>query len=240
MLSDILPTGFECGVLNGCVKPGDTVAIVGAGPIGLAALLTARFFSPAEILMVDTDDNRLEVAKTLGATQLVNNGSGDAVDKIMALTANRGVDVAIEAVGVPATFDVCQSIVTAGGHIANIGVHGKPVQLNLDQALVAQQHHADDPSRRYRDDSDDDEDGGRRQGSAETAHHPSIPAEGLVEGLRHLRPRHAGPGPQGDDPERLIEGGRHVRETTTSPVGLPGHDRSRRHRIIQQPAAMSA
>jgi alcohol dehydrogenase len=133
MLSDILPTGFECGVLNGCVKPGDTVAIVGAGPIGLAALLTARFFSPAEILMVDTDDNRLEVAKTLGATQVINNGNGDAVEKIMALTASRGVDVAIEAVGVPATFDVCQSIVTAGGHIANIGVHGKPVQLNLDK-----------------------------------------------------------------------------------------------------------
>ena len=133
MLSDILPTGFECGVLNGSVKPGDTVAIIGAGPIGLAALLTAQFYSPAEILMVDTDDNRLQVAKTLGATQVVNNGNGNAVEKIMALTANRGVDVAIEAVGVPATFDICQSIVTAGGHVANIGVHGKPVQLNLDK-----------------------------------------------------------------------------------------------------------
>jgi alcohol dehydrogenase len=133
MLSDILPTAFECGVLNGQVKPGDTVAIVGGGPIGLAALLTARFYSPAEIIVVDTDDNRLEVAKSLGATQTINNGDGRAVDKVMALTASRGVDVAIEAVGVPATFDVCQSIVTAGGHIANIGVHGKPVQLNLDK-----------------------------------------------------------------------------------------------------------
>ena len=133
MLSDILPTGFECGVLNGQVKPGDTVAIVGAGPIGLAALLTAKFYSPSEIVMVDTDDNRLEVAKTLGATQVVNNENGNAVEKVMALTANRGVDVAIEAVGVPATFDICQSIVAAGGHIANIGVHGKPVQLNLDK-----------------------------------------------------------------------------------------------------------
>jgi alcohol dehydrogenase len=133
MLSDILPTAFECGVLNGQVKPGDTVAIVGAGPIGLSALLTARFYSPAEIIMVDTDDNRLAVAKTLGATHVVNNGDGGAVEKIMTLTSGRGVDVAIEAIGIPASFDVCQNVVTAGGHIANIGVHGKPVQLNLDK-----------------------------------------------------------------------------------------------------------
>jgi alcohol dehydrogenase len=133
MLSDILPTGFECGVLNGCVKPGDTVAIIGSGPIGLAALLTARFYSPAEIIMVDTDDNRLEVAKKFGATQVINNADGGAAKKVMALTKERGVDVAIEAIGVPATFDICQSIVTAGGHIANIGVHGKPVTLNLDK-----------------------------------------------------------------------------------------------------------
>jgi len=133
MLSDILPTGFECGVVNGHVQPGDTVAIVGAGPIGLAALLTARLYSPAEIIMVDPDDNRLDVSKTMGATQTVHNRDGKAVEKIMALTASRGVDVAIEAVGLPATFDICQSIVTAGGHIANIGVHGKPVELNLDR-----------------------------------------------------------------------------------------------------------
>jgi alcohol dehydrogenase len=133
MLSDILPTGFECGVLNGQVKPGDTVAIVGAGPIGLATLLTAQFYSPAEVIMIDNDDNRLEVAKKFGATQVIHNDLGNAVDKIMALTANRGVDVAIEAVGIPATFDICQAIVAAGGHIANVGVHGKPVQLNLDK-----------------------------------------------------------------------------------------------------------
>jgi len=133
MLSDILPTGFECGVLNGQIKPGDTVAIVGAGPIGLAALLTAQFYSPAEVIMVDIDDNRLEVSKTLGATQVINNEDGQAAKKVMALTAGRGVDVAIEAIGIPASFDVCQAIVTAGGHIANIGVHGKPVQLNLDK-----------------------------------------------------------------------------------------------------------
>jgi alcohol dehydrogenase len=133
MLSDILPTGFECGVLNGQVKPGDTVAIVGAGPIGLAALLTARFYSPARIIMVDTDANRLEVAQKLGATEVINNAGGNAAERVMALTADRGVDAAMEAVGIPATFDLCQSIVAAGGRIANIGVHGKPVQLNLDK-----------------------------------------------------------------------------------------------------------
>lgn len=133
MLSDILPTGFECGVLNGQVKPGDTVAIIGAGPIGLATLLTAQFYSPAEIIMVDTDDNRLGVAKKFGATQVIQNGLGNAAEKVMSLTGNRGVDVAIEAVGIPASFDLCQAVVTAGGHIANVGVHGKPVTLNLDK-----------------------------------------------------------------------------------------------------------
>jgi alcohol dehydrogenase len=133
MLSDILPTGFECGVLNGQIKPGDTVAIIGAGPIGLATLLTAQFYSPSEVIMVDNDSNRLEVAKKFGATQVIHNDLGNAAEKIMALTNNRGVDVAIEAVGIPASFDICQEIVTAGGHIANVGVHGKPVQLNLDK-----------------------------------------------------------------------------------------------------------
>lgn len=130
MLSDILPTGFECGVLNGQIKPGDTVAIVGAGPIGLAALLTAQFYSPAEIIMVDLDENRLKVAKTLGATKLVTNNAGE---KIMKLTNGKGVDVAIEAVGTSTTFDICQSIIAAGGHIANIGVHGKSVELHLEK-----------------------------------------------------------------------------------------------------------
>ena len=133
MLSDILPTGFECGVLSGAVKPGDSLAIVGGGPIGLATLLTARFYSPAEVIVIDVDDNRLEMAKMFGATWIVNNSDGQAVERVMALTGNRGVDVAIEAIGQAATFDICQAIVTAGGHIANIGVHGKPVQLNLDK-----------------------------------------------------------------------------------------------------------
>jgi alcohol dehydrogenase len=133
MLSDILPTAFECGVLNGKVQPGDTVAIVGAGPIGLAALLTAQFFSPAAILMIDLDANRLRVAEQFGATTLINSSDGTAVDRVMALTNGAGVDVAIEAVGVPATFDICQSILAAGGRLANIGVHGKPVQLHLEK-----------------------------------------------------------------------------------------------------------
>ncbi len=132
MLSDILPTGFECGVLNGCVKPGDIVAIIGAGPIGLAALLTARFYSPADIIMIDRDDHRLDVAKKLGATKLINNSDGKALLKIMAMTFGRGVDVAIEAVGMPATFEICQAIIAPGGHIANVGVHGESVPLHLE------------------------------------------------------------------------------------------------------------
>jgi alcohol dehydrogenase len=130
MLSDILPTGYECGVLNGQVKPGDTVAIVGAGPVGLSALLTANFYSPAEVIMVDPDENRLEVARTLGATKTVSTG---AVEEIMRLTGGKGVDVAIEAVGVPETFSICQSIVAAGGRIANVGVHGKSVELHMEK-----------------------------------------------------------------------------------------------------------
>jgi len=129
MVSDILPTGFECGVLNGQIKPGDTVAIVGAGPIGLSALLSAQFYSPAVIIMVDMDENRLEVAKTFGATHTVTT---NAAAKIMKITDGKGVDVAIEAVGVAATFQICQDIVAAGGHIANIGVHGHSVELHLE------------------------------------------------------------------------------------------------------------
>jgi alcohol dehydrogenase len=132
MLSDILPTGFECGVLNGQVKPGDIVAIVGSGPIGIAALLTAQFYTPAEIIMIDQDENRLELAKTFGATHSINSANENAIEKIKSLTNGRGVDVAIEAVGVPATFELCQQIVAPGGHIANIGVHGKSVTLHLE------------------------------------------------------------------------------------------------------------
>ena len=133
MLSDILPTGFECGVLNGKVQPGSTVAIIGAGPIGLAALLTAQFYAPAEIIMIDLDDNRLEVAKRFGATSTVNSGDGTAVQQVMKLTADRGVDTAIEAVGIPATFELCAEILAPGGTLANIGVHGTKVDLHLEK-----------------------------------------------------------------------------------------------------------
>lgn len=133
MLSDIFPTGFECGVLNGKIKPGDTVAIVGAGPIGLATLLTAQFYTPAEIIMIDMDDNRLDVAKKLGATTVVKGNREKAAAEVMKMTGGKGVDVAIEAVGIPATFELCEDIVAPGGVIANIGVHGVKADLHLER-----------------------------------------------------------------------------------------------------------
>jgi alcohol dehydrogenase len=133
MLSDILPTGFECGVLNGKVQPGSAVAIVGAGPIGLAALLTAQFYSPAQIIMIDLDDNRLAMAKRFGATASINSANGKAVESVMKMTGERGVDTAIEAVGIPATFELCEALVAPGGTIANIGVHGQKVALHLER-----------------------------------------------------------------------------------------------------------
>ncbi|HUK33878.1 MAG TPA: zinc-dependent alcohol dehydrogenase family protein [Vicinamibacterales bacterium] len=133
MLSDILPTGFECGVLNGHIEPGDKVAIVGAGPIGLAVLLTAQFYSPAAIYMIDVDDNRLAVAKRLGATTVINDAEGQAIISVMELTRGEGVDVAVEAVGTPEAFDTCQSILAPGGRLANVGVHGKPASLHLEK-----------------------------------------------------------------------------------------------------------
>ena len=133
MLSDILPTGFECGVLNGKVEPGSTVAIVGAGPIGLAALLTAQFYSLASIIMIDLDENRLQMSSRLGATSVINNSDGNAVEKVMQVTGGRGVDTAIEAVGVPASFLTCEDIVAPGGVIANIGVHGVKADLHLER-----------------------------------------------------------------------------------------------------------
>jgi len=133
MLSDILPTGFECGVLNGKVQPGNTIAIIGAGPIGLATLLTAQFYSPAIIIMVDVDENRLEFATRFGATDIINNRDGKAADVIMQMTNGRGVNTAIEAVGVPATFELCEKIIAPGGIIANIGVHGTKADLYLEK-----------------------------------------------------------------------------------------------------------
>jgi len=133
MLSCILPTGLECGVLNGQVKPGDTVAIVGDGPVGLATLLMAQLYSPAEIIMIGRNDSRLKAAHSFGASRILNSSDGKAVEHVMALTNGAGVDVAIEAVGVPATFDICQAIIAPGGRIANVGVHGKSVELHLER-----------------------------------------------------------------------------------------------------------
>lgn len=133
MLSDILPTGFECGVLNGKIAPGSSVAIVGAGPIGLAALLTAQFYSPEQIIMIDVDENRLNVTKKFGATAIINSSKEDVTKKVMQMTDGRGVDTAIEAVGIPETFVICEDLVAPGGTIANIGVHGKKVDLHLER-----------------------------------------------------------------------------------------------------------
>jgi alcohol dehydrogenase len=133
MLSDILPTGFECGVLNGKVAPGGTVAIVGAGPIGLACLLTAQFYSPAQIIMIDLDDNRLEMARRFGATDVINSATQDPSAAVKNLTDGCGVDTAVEAVGIPTTFELCQDLVAPGGIIANIGVHGIKADLHLER-----------------------------------------------------------------------------------------------------------
>jgi alcohol dehydrogenase len=132
LLSDILPTGFECGTLNARVTPGNTVAVVGAGPVGLAALLSAQFYSPSQVIVIDQDDNRLRVAKEFGATATVNSAKEDAVAFVKSLTDGLGVDSAIEAVGIPPTFQLCQDIIAPGGTIANIGVHGTKVDLHLE------------------------------------------------------------------------------------------------------------
>lgn len=135
MLSDILPTGHEIGVIDGTVKLGDTIAIVGAGPIGMSVLLTAQFYSPDKIYMIDLDENRLKLAKKFGATDTINSGKEDAVKRIMKETKD-GVDVAIEAVGLGETFDICQKILRPGGHLANIGVHGKSVNLEIQNLWI--------------------------------------------------------------------------------------------------------
>jgi len=133
MLSDILPTGLECGVLNGQVKPGGSVAIVGAGPVGLAALITAQLYSPSLLVMIDKDQSRLKVAKKLGAHELIDPGEGKTEEVVKKLTDGVGCDTVIEAVGVPATFELCQDLVAPGGVIANIGVHGSKVDLHLEK-----------------------------------------------------------------------------------------------------------
>jgi alcohol dehydrogenase len=133
MVADILPTSYEVGVLNGQVRPGDVVAIVGAGPIGLSAILGAKLYSPSHIIAIDLANSRLEAAKQFGADVTVNNGTEDPLAVVRELTEGLGADVAIEAVGVPATFELAASLVRPGGHVANIGVHGHPATLHLEE-----------------------------------------------------------------------------------------------------------
>jgi alcohol dehydrogenase len=132
-LADILPTAYEVGVLNGGVQPGDTVAIVGAGPVGLAAIMTARLYTPGRIIAIDLAPARLVKALEFGADVTIDNGKEDALERVMELTDGLGVDVAIEAVGVPQTFELCTELVRPGGRIANVGVHGHPATLHLEK-----------------------------------------------------------------------------------------------------------
>jgi alcohol dehydrogenase len=136
MLADILPTSYEVGVLNGNVKPGDVVVVVGAGPIGLAAVVAAKLYSPAHVVAVDLVDNRLEAAKQFGADLTANSEREDVVSYVKGLTGGLGADVAIEAVGVPESFELCTALVRPGGHVANIGVHGSPATLHLETLWI--------------------------------------------------------------------------------------------------------
>jgi len=161
MLSDILPTGFECGVLHGEVQPGSTVAIVGAGPIGLATLLTAQFYSPAEIIMIDLDDNRLEMSSRFGATAAINNKDGKAAERVMKMTGGRGVDTAIEAVGVPASFITCEDT-----------SHRVASSRTWSACGIANRDH--DQAGRHRDDADAAEDSAIAQDRRDQTHNLSV------------------------------------------------------------------
>jgi alcohol dehydrogenase len=136
LLADILPTSYEVGVLNGRVRPGDTVVIVGAGPIGLAAVVTARLYSPAHIVVIDKAESRLQAAKIFGADTTVLAGSDDPLEAVRSLTGRLGADVVIEAVGTPQTFELCTALVRPGGRLANVGVHGKPATLHLEDLWI--------------------------------------------------------------------------------------------------------
>jgi alcohol dehydrogenase len=132
-LSDILPTAFEVGVLNGRVQPGDTVAVIGAGPVGLSAIMTAQLYTPGHVIAIDMADARLARAREFGADETINNGTTDAIAAVMELTDGMGVDTAIEAVGVPATFELAAELIRPGGRVANVGVHGHSATLHLER-----------------------------------------------------------------------------------------------------------
>lgn len=135
-LADILPTAYEVGVLNGKVQPGDTIAVVGAGPIGLATIMTARLLTPGRVIAIDLADARLEQALAFGADVAVNNGTENPVEAVLELTGGLGADVAIEAVGVPETFELCAELIRPGGRVANVGVHGHAATLHLEKLWI--------------------------------------------------------------------------------------------------------
>jgi len=136
MLADIFPTAYEVGVLNGQVKPGDVVAIVGTGPIGLAAIAGAKLFNPATIVAIDIADSRLEAARSFGADVTINSSREDPLAIVRSLTEGLGADVAMEAVGIPSTFELCAALIRPGGHVANMGVHGVPATLHLEDLWI--------------------------------------------------------------------------------------------------------
>ena len=136
-LADILPTGFEIGVQNAHVKPGDTVVVVGAGPVGLSAIRTAGLYGAASVIAVDVSETRLKRSTGFGADETINSDRQDVRERVLELTDGLGAHVAIEAVGIPATFELCTRLVRAGGHIANVGVHGEPVTLHLEDLWIS-------------------------------------------------------------------------------------------------------
>ena len=185
-LSDIIPTAFEVGVLNGRVAPGDTLAVVGAGPVGLAAIFTARLFTPGRIVAIDLADARLESARRFGADTTINNGRDDPVAAVKEITDGLGADVAIEAVGVPATFELCTELIRPGGRVANVGVHGHPATLHLETLWIARRDRDHRPCR-YGNDPAAAEPDRRRAARPVSLRDSSLPSRGHDVGLRHLR-----------------------------------------------------
>ena len=188
MLADILPTGYEVGVLNGVVRPGDVVAVVGAGPVGLAAIMGARLFSPSHIVAIDLSDSRLEAAKQFGADITINNSREDADAIVAELTGGLGADVSIEAVGVPATFEQAVRLARPGGHVANIGVHGEPVTLHLEDLWIRDRHDHD-RARRHVHHPDTASPGDQPPARGQSVRDPSLHPRPVRGGVRRVRQR---------------------------------------------------
>ena len=191
MLADILPTGYEVGVLNGNVRPGDLVAVVGAGPVGLAAITTAQLFSPSHIVAIDLSDARLEAAKHFGADVVVNNSRQDPLRVIRDLTGDLsgrlGADVSIEAVGVPETFELAVKLIRPGGRIANVGVHGAPATLDLEDQWIRDITITTGPGRHLLH-SHPASPGRQRPDQRQAVHHPPLHHGSVRPGVRRLQP----------------------------------------------------